>query len=175
MGSSDISFEAEEGMIVSSSAPKLSAVDKLYVRAYLSTLDHVKSHRAAAPSLKSHHADNSFSRKEAVQFHIALGMQEAYESFSLSPEAIIAKLYKEATREGNGSNHAARVTALTVLGKQLGMFQEKKESIVPTINIISYAEPSKRLQVVEEEASEVTSEPTYSISTDPIDYEVKFL
>ena len=133
-------LEGQESFkVVASSAPKLSALDKLYVRSYLATLDHIKAHKVVQPSLEQHKSNNIFSRKEAVQFHISLGLQEASEALSLSPEMIIAKLYKEATREGNGSNHAARVTALTVLGKQYGMFQEKKESTVPIINIISYS------------------------------------
>lgn len=135
-----------EDKVVTSSSPKLSALDKLYVRVYLSSLDHIQAHKVVQPTLKHHHLDNIYSRKEAVQFHIALGLQEALEAFNISPEAIIAKLYKEATREGNGSNHAARVTALTVLGKQLGMFQEKKESMVPIINIISYTSSSPAIQ-----------------------------
>jgi hypothetical protein len=133
----DVEFETK-GKEVTLSAPKLSALDKLYVRAYLSTLDHVKAHRVVAPTLKSHHATNTFSKKESVQFHISLGLQEAMEAFELTPEKIISKLYKEATREGLGSNHAARVTALSLLGKQFGLFQEKKESNVPTINIVTY-------------------------------------
>lgn len=140
--------------IVSISSPKLSALDKLYVRAYLSTLDHIKAHKVVQPSLSQHKSDNIFSRKEAVQFHISLALQEQLESLSLSPEKIVNRLYKEATREGGGSNHAARVTALTVLGKHLGMFQEKKESTTPIINIINYS-PSEPLETkIKEEIKE---------------------
>ena len=141
-----MSEETTNEEIVSLSAPKLSALDKLYVRAYLNTLDHVKAHRVVAPSLKSHHENNPFSRKESVQFHISLALQEKMEAISITPEVIIEKLFKEATREGYGSNHAARVTALSFLGKQFGLFQEKKESTVPIINIISYSnDPMKQV------------------------------
>jgi hypothetical protein len=100
-------------------------------------------------------------------------MQERYEALSLSPELIISKLYKEATREGGGSNHAARVSALTILGKQLGMFQEKKESIVPTINIINYSSAAGLPPA--DVVSVALSEPVYedeAISTGQIPYEI---
>jgi len=149
---------------VSLSAPKLSALDKLYVRAYLNTLDHVKAHRVVAPSLKSHHENNPFSKKEAVQFHISLALQEKIEAISITPEVIIEKLFKEATREGYGSNHAARVTALTALGKQFGLFQEKKESTVPIINIISYSgEPITKICNESPLSIEDTSSPNTEI------------
>lgn len=175
-------FTDEDGSLVKTvPTPKLSSIDKLYVRAYLSTLCHIKAHKVVAPTLKSHHSDNTFSRKEAIQFAISLGLQESMEAFSLSPEAIVAKLYKEATREGGGSNHAARVSALTILGKQFGMFQDKKEAIVPTINIINYASLPIASDTTKALAKEVTSLeesvelPTYSLSTSPIEYEIKYL
>jgi hypothetical protein len=174
---SDLSSDevVPEGKLISVSSPKLSAVDKLYVRAYLSTLSHVKAHKVASPTLKSHHADNQFSRKDAIQFHISLGLQESFEAISLSPELIIAKLYKEATREGGGSNHAARVTALTTIGKQLGMFQEKREAIVPTIHIINY-NPTLSLSNLpsSKELLEISSDDTEEIdlSINQVPYEI---
>jgi hypothetical protein len=130
--------QEEQGEVVSFSAPRLTAVDKLYIRVYLSTLSHCRAHEACTPGLKHPKEDNPFSRKEAVQFHISLALQEKADALCLSPELIIEKLYKEATREGNGSNHAARIQALTQLGKHFGMFQEKKENNAHTFNIINY-------------------------------------
>jgi hypothetical protein len=170
------SEESSNHVDIRVSSPKLSHLDKLYVRAFLSSLDHVKAHRAVAPTLKSHHSDNIYSRKDAVQFHINLSLQERLEAFELTPELIIAKLYKEATREGAGSNHAARVTALTTIGKQLGMFQDKKESLVPTINIISYAVETNSLQAIPEEVKglEVIEEDTYEEKTNS-GYEINYI
>lgn len=169
----------ENELIVTSAAPKLSALDKLYVRAYLSSLDHIKAHKVVQPSLSQHKSDNIFSRKEAVQFHIALGLQESLEAISLTPDKIVAKLYKEATREGSGSNHAARVTALTVLGKQLGMFQEKKEDITPIINIISYRDSENPVvsmdkKEINNSLEELKEAPTYELSVPPIEYVVHY-
>lgn len=128
------------GKVVSFSAPKLSAKDKLYIRAYISTLSHNKAYEVLVPGLATYKqcGDNCYSRKEAVQFHIAQSLQDKADSFNLSPEVILEKLYKEATREGAGSNHAARIQALTQLGKHFGLFQEKKESNAHTFNIINY-------------------------------------
>jgi hypothetical protein len=151
-------MEEIEEKVVSIRAPSLSALDRLYVRAYLSSLSHISAHRTTQPELKNHSNDNPFSRKESVQFHISLGLQEKAEALSISPEVILEKLFKEATREGPGSNHAARIQALTQLGKHLGLFKEKEESQAPIFNIISYGsspekiviEESKEIQEVQE-------------------------
>lgn len=133
-------YEQElSGEIVSLSTPRLNAIEKLYVRVYLNTLSHPKAYEAVKPGLKSYPSDNQFSRKDAVQYHISLGLQDKADAFGLSADIIIEKLYKEATREGSGSNHAARITALTQLGKHFGLFQEKKEAIGHTFNIINYS------------------------------------
>jgi phage terminase small subunit len=128
----------QQGEVVSFSSPRLTPLDKLYVRVYLSTLSHTKAYEQVNPGLKKYHEDNPFSRKENIKFHISLALQEKADALCLSPELIIEKLYKEATREGAGSNHAARIQALTQLGKHFGMFQEKKETNAHTFNIINY-------------------------------------
>ncbi len=43
---------------------------------------------------------------------------------ALTQDEVIAGLRKEATREGEGSSHAARVSALAKLGEALGMFKQ---------------------------------------------------
>lgn len=147
-------MEEIEEKIVSIRSPSLSPLDRLYVRAYLSSLSHIHAHRTVAPTLKNHSNDNPFSRKEAVQFHISQALQEKTEGLSLTPEIIIEKLYKEATLYGSGSNHAARIQALTQLGKHLGLFKEKEEEKRPVFNIINYGE--SRISI--EEKKEVPEE-----------------
>jgi hypothetical protein len=144
-------MEEIEEKVVSIRAPSLSALEKLYVRAYLSSLSHISAHRTTQPELKNHFSDNQFSRKESVQFHISLGLQEKAEALSISPEIILEKLFKEATREGPGSNHAARIQALTQLGKHLGLFKEKEESQAPVFNIINYGLNEKLIHLEEKE------------------------
>lgn len=135
----------EQGIIKTFSAPKLNALEKLYVRVYLHTLSHCRAHEAISPGIKKPHSENLYSSRENVQFHINLGLQEKAEALTLSPDLILEKLYKEATREGYGSNHAARIQALTQIGKHLGMFQEKKEEKGFVFNIVSYNSDSQTL------------------------------
>lgn len=150
----------EEDEIISLSSPRLNALEKLYVRSYLSTLSHVEAHKVVAPNLKAHHNDNPFSRKDSIIFHINLALQEKLEAIKITPEVIIEKLFKEATREGAGSNHAARIQALTQLGKHVGLFAEKKDNNTHTFNIITYSDSVKVEEVIEkeEEVEEIIDE-----------------
>jgi len=142
-------IEEENGEVISLSSPRLSALEKLYVRTYLHTLSHPKAYEAVNPGLKLYHSDNPYSRKANVQYHIALTLQERAESLSITPESIISQLWKEGLREGAGSNHAARIQALTQLGKHLGLFAEKKESTAHTFNIITYSDLPVKVEVEE--------------------------
>lgn len=152
----------QQGTEVRIPGPRLSPVEKLYVRVFLHTHSHIEAHRAANPTLKKHFSDNPFSRKEAVQFFISQALQEKAEAMSITPELIMEKLYKEATREGGGSNHAARVTALTQMGKHLGMFVDKKEDTKPVFNIINYGVEPISLKV--QEVKEISNrEETYEL------------
>ena len=45
----------------------------------------------------------------------------------IAQDDVIAGLLAEATREGEGASHSARVTAWTMLGKHLRMFVDKQE------------------------------------------------
>lgn len=118
--------------------PKLTELDRLYVRAYLSSLSHSHAHKVVCPNIAKGLNDNQFSRKANIQYHISLGMQEKAEALNLTPELILEKLFKEATREGKGSAHNARVSALQVIGDYLGMFkkEEPKEQIV--FHVVDY-------------------------------------
>ena len=148
-------MEEIEEKTVSIRAPSLTHIEKLYVRSYLSSLSHIHAHKTVAPLLKNHSNDNPFSRKEAVQFHISQALQERAEGLLLTPEIIIEKLFKEATLYGAGSNHAARIQALTQLGKHLGLFKEKEEEKRPIFNIINYGESSISIEKKEEESASI--------------------
>lgn len=128
------------------SAPRLDALERLYVRSYLSSLSHIEAHRVVEPSLKSHSNDNKYSKRANVQFHISSQLQTRAESISINPEKIMERLWIEATLEGKGSNQNARVAALQILGKQLGMFQEKKEDIKPIFTIVNYGNAIEKLE-----------------------------
>lgn len=141
----------QDGELKTIRTPRLDPVEKLYVRAYLSTLSHKEAHKIVCPSITTHITNNMYAKRDNVQFHISLGLQEKAEALLITPELILEKLLKEATREGAGSNHAARIQALTQLGKYLGIFEEKKESMTPTFNIINYSSnPIPSLEKIED-------------------------
>ena len=62
---------------------------------------------------------------------IAQAIQEAQaeraERLEVTQDDVVRGLHKEATLEGEGSSHSARVAAWAHLGKHLGMFTEKVE------------------------------------------------
>jgi len=149
-----MSEQEEQGDVVSLSSPRLNALEKLYVRSYLATLSHPKAYETVNPGLKAYHISNPYSNRENVKFHISLKLQERAEALSLTPDIILSQLYKEATREGNGSNHAARIQALQILGKHLGLFTEKKAEASHTIQIINYGsneiEVKEKIERIEE-------------------------
>ena len=144
-----IQQELENAKEVNLKAPKLDAIERLYVRAYLHSLSHIKAHRAVDPELKTHSNTNKYSERSNVQFHINLALQERAESLSLTPEVILDRLFHEATSYGQGTNQNARIMALQILGKHLGMFQEKKEehSSAPIFNIVNYNQGIPHLEM----------------------------
>ena len=64
---------------------------------------------------------------------------------SYANDDITEALWKEATLEGRGSNQIARIKALELLGKHIGMFKEKKEEKQKgggtVFNIVNYNNP----------------------------------
>jgi hypothetical protein len=128
---------------ISLSSPRLDALEKLYVKAYLHTLSHIEAHRTTDPTKKVHSNDNIYSRRANVQFYISKALQNRAEALDINPSKIMELLYHEATSYGSGTNQTARIQALNILGKQLGLFQEKvNESTAPIINIVHYQHPT---------------------------------
>ena len=140
--------------LVTIKEPKLDHEEKLYVRAYLATLSHHTAFKTLNPNSKGGNTNNKFSRRPQVEYHINKEMLARTEALNLSPEVILAKLYEEATFRGQGSQHGSRITALTTLGKHLGLFHDKaveKEAV--TYNIINYnsSEPEVTPKAIEAE------------------------
>lgn len=149
---------ANDGEIKSFPTPRLDALEKLYVRTYLHTLSHPRAHEAISPGLAKYRIDNPYSRRENVQYHINLALQEKTEALQIDPQKIIERLYHEALREGAGSNHSARIQALQLLGKQLGMFEEKDKGDVYHINVVNYSPEDTSLSPPEEIVQEYIEE-----------------
>lgn len=131
--------ELEENLIPFSE-PILDDREKLYVQAYLSKLSHSYAHGVVVPGIKNPKENNYFSRRENIKYHISKELHSKVEALSLTPEVIVERLFKEATSYGKDFSHPARIQALSILGKYLGMFKDKEESSVPTIHIINYSD-----------------------------------
>lgn len=159
MNSEDLEDIQNSEEVITLKAPRLDPLEKLYVRAYLSKLSHSYAHSVVSPGIKNPKEDNPYSRRDNVQFHISLAMQEKMEALEINPETIIAKLYKEATREDKTASHNARIQALSLLGKQLGMFVEKKEVEKHTFNIINYSDKPIKIIAVDPNESIESEEP----------------
>jgi len=74
---------------------------------------------------------------------------------SYANDDITEALWKEATLEGRGSNQIARIKALELLGKHIGMFKEKKEIKEKdggtVFNIVNYSTPQSPLLTEKQE------------------------
>jgi len=139
--------------VITLKEPRLGAEEKLYLSAYMSTLSDSKAYKLVRPDLKSHPSSNPFSRSDAVKYHKKKRVVLKAEAIGLSEDRVLELLLQEATRLGNGSSPTARVQALTLLGKHLGLFEEKKreeEGVV--FNIVNYSSP---LEVKEDSTKEL--------------------
>ena len=159
--------------------PRLDAEEKLYVKAYLATLSHPRAHEALKPGLKKYKNKNLYSKRESVQYHINKQMILKMETMSLEADDILSLLLQEATRLGAGSSPTARVQALSLLGKQLGLFRDKEiEKDNTSFTIINYSDAPISIKQKEEvkQVEEIKEKPlpnslnlkieTYSEDTD---------
>ena len=137
--------------------PRLAPDERLYVDSYFTTFSHAKAHKAVNPNLSGNYkTTNTYSKREAVQYHINKRAIKRSQSMQLDGDTVMDLLLQEATRLGNGSSPTARVQALTLLGKQLGLFEEKKdEKDNVTFNIVSYGDATPlKVEKVEEKVIE---------------------
>lgn len=150
------------------SEPKLEPLEKLYVNAYLSTLSHSSAYRVVEPELKNHPSSNKYSSRENIKYHISKALQNKTESLSLTADKILERLYLEAT---TSTNSTARIQALTLLGKQMGLFSEGRPTDSYTINVINYSNSDKEntplnlLEEIEEDSIDSTLSENILITT----------
>lgn len=130
--------------------PRLAPDERLYVDSYFLTYSHSKSHQAVNPNLKKYTNTNKYSNRESIQYHINKRAIKRAQSMQLDGDTVMDLLLQEATRLGSGSSPTARVQALTLLGKQLGLFEDKKDDKADVVfNIVSYSS-DKPVEVIEE-------------------------
>jgi len=72
---------------------------------------------------------SGFLRNRRVRAAIRKRMQERSERTQISADYVIERLKEEAEYEGEGSCPMARVKALELLGKHLGMFWDRQQTV----------------------------------------------
>jgi phage terminase small subunit len=73
--------------------------------------------------------------KDSVRSEIEARREERSRKMNITAADVVAGLHKEATLAGEGSSHAARVTAWSWLGKHLAMFAERHEHTFPDSDV----------------------------------------
>ncbi|MCA1298029.1 terminase small subunit [Stappia indica] len=85
----------------------------------------------------SRSAASRLSANVSVKARIAELVGKGAEKAEVSVAQVLQGLMVEATREGEGSSHGARVSAWSQIGKHLGMFVERVEHDVPAESPLS--------------------------------------
>src|SRR5262245_25527010 len=115
----------------------LTPKQQAFVREYLLDLN------ATAAARRAGYKDGNKGRQLVTKSNIAAAIQEAIQARGARAEIkadwVLEHLRYEATLEGKGSSPAARVKALELLGKHLGMFVDRLS-----------IEPPRRTRVVVE-------------------------
>ena len=119
----------------------MSDKQKRFVEEYL--IDGNATRAAIAAGYSERTARQAGARlltKVNIQKAIASAKAARSERVQVTQDYVISRLVIEAEREGDGSSHSARVSALEKLGKHLGMFTDRviHEGAVP-IEIIDFS------------------------------------
>lgn len=106
----------------------LTPKQQRFVEEYLIDFNATQACIRAGYSQKSAGAQGGENlEKPEIQQAIAEGKAKMSERTGITQDLVLNGLLKEATREGEGSSHSARVSAYGLLGKHLGMFADKVE------------------------------------------------
>lgn len=154
----------------------LSYNEELFVEAFCgpANFNGTEAYRLANYSTKNKDSATSAASDLLKRPHVLKAIKERLEerkaSFWLTEDVILQKLWEEANRTDKGSSHAARIQALVLLGKHIGMWQDKvkayEESSNVTYNIIQYnQEPLKEKVVAAIEDHKITKDQADSIES----------
>ena len=109
----------------------LTAKQKRFVQEYLIDLN---ATQAAIRAGYSEHTAKDIGCQNLAKLNIANALaaaaKKASEKANVSTQDVLKGLYKEATREGEGASHGARVSAWGLLGKYHKMFTDRIEADV---------------------------------------------
>lgn len=111
------------------SKSKLTPRQSRFVEQYLIDLNATQAAVRAGYSAKTaEQLGHQLLKKPSVASAVAKGARRQAEKAEISAQDVLAGLYKEATREGEGSSHAARVSAWGLLGKYHKLFTDRIEA-----------------------------------------------
>jgi hypothetical protein len=121
-----------------------------FVHYYLITPNATKSAELAGYSRKS--ATNigaALLKCPNVAYQVGLATAMRCERLKINPDWVLVKLKQEAERVDYNASHNARVQALGLIGKHLGMFQEnvnvnRKTTMVKITKNVSVASPKPK-------------------------------
>ena len=122
---------------------KLNARQQYFVEQYVLTGNATKSAIAAGYSQRSASSiGERLLRKDEVAAAVAASQSDLLERVMVDQDMVIAGLLKEATREGGGASHSARVNAWMQLGRHLQLFVDRTENVNETR--VSFAETAQQ-------------------------------
>jgi hypothetical protein len=96
-------------------------------------------------------------------------MQERSERTQISADYVIQRLKEEAEYEGEGSCPVARVKALELLGKHVGMFQDRQQTVEHAEVVYVEVSPPQPAAMLPGEGGPDSGGPTDSPSPDEKD------
>jgi phage terminase small subunit len=100
----------------------LNPKQQAFVREYLVDLNASAAYRRAG--YKSGNADVCGPRllgKAGIRAALESAMQERANRVEVTADQVLARLWLEANRQGKGASHAARIRALELVGRNVGM------------------------------------------------------
>ena len=122
---------------------KLNARQQYFVEHYVLTGNATKSAIAAGYSQRSASSiGERLLRKDELAAAVAASQSDLLERVMVDQDMVIAGLLKEATREGDGASHSARVNAWMQLGRHLQLFVDRTENVNETR--VSFAETAQQ-------------------------------
>ena len=110
------------------SAHRLTPKQAAFVREYLVDLNASGAARRAGYSRNGAEVTgHRLLRNPKVATQIEKALQERVERTELTADEVIEGLRREASYDGDGASHSARVAALSWLGRHKAMFIDKRE------------------------------------------------
>lgn len=134
----------------------LSDMEQLFVEYYCTEANGnaTEAARMAGYSESSSKIAAKFLKKPKIAKAIDAWRESRRVHFRISPNKIMERMWEEANFFGDGATHAGRINALVNLGKQMGLFEQKKQEQAKetgnTYNIINYSQADPMAKKVKE-------------------------